>query len=229
MKIARLSILLLSLVFIVACSSGESSATDAEETNQANEATNINPNEEVDYSNSDLEKIYFAGGCFWGVEAYFERIYGVSETSSGYANGTGTNPTYESVISGEDGFAETVEVVYDPERVSLNELLAYFFAVIDPTLENQQGNDIGVQYRTGVYYVSDKQKEVIAEAFKQEQANYEEEIMTENIPLENYFLAEEEHQDYLAKNPDGYCHIDLNVLDDIEVDQDVYEPTSSDK
>ncbi|HLR75240.1 MAG TPA: peptide-methionine (S)-S-oxide reductase MsrA [Virgibacillus sp.] len=226
MQISKLSILVLSIILLVACSSeDDANNSNASPAEQTSEPTIDNPNKDIDYSNSDLEKIYFAGGCFWGVEAYFERIYGVAETSSGYANGDGTNPTYESVISGEDGFAETVEVIYDPDRVSLNELLAYFFEVIDPTLKNQQGNDIGVQYRTGVYYTEDEQQAVIAEAFRQEQANYDEEIVTENVPLENYYLAEEEHQDYLAKNPDGYCHIDLGVLDDIEIESDVYEPS----
>lgn len=162
-------------------------------------------------------------GCFWGVEAYFEEIPGVYETSVGYANGTGEEPTYMDVINGDMGFAETVEVIYDADIVGLNELLAYFFAVIDPTLQDQQGNDVGVQYRTGVYYVKEEQKDLIQEAFHQEQENYDERIVTELLPLGNYYLAEEEHQDYLAKNPNGYCHIDLNILDDLEIDTNVYE------
>lgn len=188
----------------------------------ARDIASNHPNQKSDFSGTDLAEIYFAGGCFWGVEAYFERIPGVYETSSGYANGTGTNPTYASVISGEEAFAETVMVVYDPERVTLNELLAYFFAVIDPTIKDQQGNDIGVQYRTGVYYVNEEQNAMIKAAFKQEQENYEAEIVTERLPLENFYLAEEEHQDYLTKNPNGYCHIDLDILNKIEIDPKVY-------
>jgi len=182
-----------------------------------------NPNRRVDYSNSKLKKIYFAGGCFWGVEAFFKRIYGVSDTTSGYANGTGNNPTYETVMTGKEQFAETVEVVYDPERIKLEELMDFFFKVIDPTMKNQQGNDKGVQYRTGIFYVNQDEATLIEKRVEQEQENYKKLIVTEVLPLDNYYLAEEFHQDYLAKNPAGYCHIDLTVLDDIHVDPSQYD------
>ncbi|MEK3886637.1 peptide-methionine (S)-S-oxide reductase MsrA [Bacillus sp. FSL K6-3431] len=173
-----------------------------------------NPNQDVDYSHSKLEKIYLAGGCFWGVEAYFARIYGVSNTTSGYANGSGENPEYEEVIKGDQGFVETVLVEYDPQRVSLTELLTYYFKVVDPTSVNRQGNDKGIQYRTGIYYVDEQNASIISALIKQEQKKYDEKIVTEVLPLNNYFLAEEYHQDYLEKNPGGYCHIDLSILDE---------------
>ena len=200
---------------LVACSGNSSSSYEKKTKNHNNYSS--------DLSNDNLDKVYFAGGCFWGVEAYFEQIPGVHETSSGYANGTGTNPTYTDVIQGDEGFVETVEVIYDADEVGLNELLAYFFAVIDPTIKDQQGNDVGVQYRTGVYYVDKEEKALIQKAFNQEQEKYDEQIVTELLPLDNYYLAEEEHQDYLAKNPNGYCHIDLNILDDSNIDEHIYE------
>lgn len=208
-------LIIFGCLFLVACSSNPSSSNEKE--------TRSNNNDAGELSTDNLEKVYFAGGCFWGVEAYFEQIPGVYETSTGYANGTGTNPTYMDVIQGDEGFAETVEVIYDADKVGLNELLAYFFAVIDPTVQDQQGNDVGVQYRTGIYYVKEEEKALIQEAFLQEQENYEKPIVTEVLPLDNFYLAEEEHQDYLAKNPNGYCHIDLNILDDLDVDENVYE------
>lgn len=208
-------LIIFGCLFLVACSSNPSSSNEKE--------TRSNNNDAGELSTDNLEKVYFAGGCFWGVEAYFEQIPGVYETSTGYANGTGTNPTYMDVIQGDEGFAETVEVIYDADKVGLNELLAYFFAVIDPTVQDQQGNDVGVQYRTGIYYVKEEEKALIQEVFLQEQENYEKPIVTEVLPLDNFYLAEEEHQDYLAKNPNGYCHIDLNILDDLDVDENVYE------
>lgn len=230
------SIFFCLLLLITACSSV---GTASKKLNPEAATSHLNTNSDnvivktstktVDYSNSKLEKIYFAGGCFWGVEAYFERIYGVYDATSGYANGTGENPTYEDVIRGEEGFAETVEVTYDPERVSLPELLDHFFKVIDPTLLNQQGNDVGIQYRTGIYYINDANAAVIAEAVKQEQNHYDEPIVTEVLPLINYYLAEESHQDYLNKNPNGYCHINLNILNEVEVDPTLYSKPSDEE
>ena len=148
------------------------------------------------------------------MEAYFSRIYGVYNVTSGYANGKGEDPSYEDVIIGDQGFAEAVHVEYDPELVSLSELLTYYFKVIDPTSLNRQGNDQGIQYRTGIYYEDEKDASVITMALEREQEQYDNPIVTEVLPLMNYFLAEEYHQDYLVKNPNGYCHIDLSILDD---------------
>lgn len=176
-----------------------------------------NINDKLDYSDSDQKKIYFAGGCFWGVEAYMGRIYGVSDVTSGYANGTKENPSYQDVIKGDDGFVEAVEITYDPERIDLETLVADLFLVIDPTSKDKQGNDVGEQYRTGIYFQDKKDAAIIQKAVEEQQASYDEEIVTEVEPLDNFYLAEDEHQDYLEKNPNGYCHIDLRVADQLAV------------
>ncbi|RKP58339.1 peptide-methionine (R)-S-oxide reductase [Cohnella endophytica] len=166
---------------------------------------------------SELRDLYLAGGCFWGVEAYMSRIKGVYDVTSGYANGEGENPTYKDVIRGDRGFAETVHVKYDPKQVTLQKLLADYFRVIDPTSENKQGNDQGIQYRTGIYYTHAEEAEVIQQVVSQEQDKYTKPIVTEVLPLRNYYLAEEYHQHYLEKNPNGYCHIDLSILNEQEI------------
>jgi peptide methionine sulfoxide reductase msrA/msrB len=192
----------------------------------------INPNLDLAFDKSGLEEIWLAGGCFWGVEAYMTRIYGVFDVTSGYANGDTENPTYEEVSYKNTGHAETVHVRYDPERVDLATLLNYFFKIINPTVLNQQGNDRGEQYRTGIYYKKDTDKVVIAQVIAREQEKYEDPIVTETEQLTNYTLAEEYHQDYLEKNPDGYCHIEFDSLEDqsipIEIDPMMY-PKPSDE
>lgn len=231
MRITMILLLLFIVTFFSACTLGEyKNLSNNTSENQASdkrigEITDVeNPNKNLDFSNSEFEKIYFAGGCFWGIEAYFERIFGIYDTKSGYANGTGNNPSYETVISGNEKFAETVEVTFDSKRVSLEELLDYFFRVIDPTLQDQQGNDKGVQYRTGVYYVTKHQKDKINQAIKTEQTNCDKEIVTEVLPLKNFYLAEDFHQNYLAKNPNGYCHINLDILKEVNINQNKYKP-----
>lgn len=179
------------------------------------DVTNIN--EHLNYEDSELHKIYFAGGCFWGVEAYFARLYGVQDTVSGYANGTGENPSYEDVIKGDQDFVETVEVTYDPDRISLETLIDHLFQVIDPTSIDKQGNDVGVQYRSGIYYSNEADAEIVKEAVKDEEQFYKKDIVTEAAPLDNFYKAEEFHQDYLVKNPNGYCHINLHALDDVKI------------
>ena len=171
-----------------------------------------NPNVGVMFDETSLEDLYLAGGCFWGVEAYMTRVYGVYDVTSGYANGSTENPSYEDLIYNNSGHAETVHVRYDPSLVSIEELLAYYFKVVDPTSLNQQGNDRGVQYRTGIYYTDETEKSIILEEVNKEQMMYEDKIVVEVLPLEHYYLAEEYHQDYLDKNPNGYCHIDLNLV-----------------
>ena len=159
--------------------------------------------------------IYLAGGCFWGVEAYMERVAGVVDAVSGYANGDPKlkDPSYEQVIAGS-GHAETVKVTYDADKIDLETVLDYYFRVIDPTSLNKQGNDRGVQYRTGIYYTDPADKAVIDQVVAQKQQDYKEKIVVEEQPLDNFYLAEMYHQDYLAKNPNGYCHIDLSLADD---------------
>ena len=155
--------------------------------------------------------IYLAGGCFWGVEAYFERIPGVLDAVSGYANGNTENPSYEDVVRRNTGHAETVRIDYDPEQISLGEILQYYFRVIDPTSLNKQGNDRGTQYRTGIYYTDAAEKPVIAQALADLAQQYSKPVVVENEPLKQFFVAEDYHQDYLTKNPNGYCHIDVSL------------------
>ena len=155
----------------------------------------------------NLRDIYYAGGCFWGVEKYFSLIPGVYDVTVGYANGTTKNPTYEEVRAGDTGHAETVHVRYDPDLVKLNTLTEHFFKIIDPTSLNRQGADVGEQYRTGIYFVNKEDIEVIKEIISEVRKEYVAPIVTELEPLRVYYLAEEYHQDYLEKNPNGYCHI----------------------
>lgn len=163
----------------------------------------------------NTRSIYLAGGCFWGIEAYLERVNGVVDAVSGYANGKDDidNPSYEQVIKGS-GHAETVKVTYDADKIDLETLLSYYFRVIDPTSLNRQGNDRGAQYRTGIYYTEAADKAIIDKALQKLQGKYERPVVVEKQPLKNFSMAESYHQDYLAKNPNGYCHVDLSLADD---------------
>lgn len=162
----------------------------------------------------NTKTIYLAGGCFWGLEAYFQRIDGVADAVSGYANGNTENPSYEDVVYRNTGHAETVKVTYDSGKLSLNDILQYYFRVIDPTSLNKQGNDRGTQYRTGVYYTDAAEKAVIEAALQAEQKKHSLPVLVENLPLKHFYDAEEYHQDYLVKNPGGYCHIDISKADE---------------
>ena len=189
-----------------------------------------NPNTNINFDKSKLKEIWLAGGCFWGIEAYMTRIYGVYDVTSGYANGNIDNPTYEQVCSGKTKFAEAVHVLYDPEKVSLEKLLISFFKVVDPTSKNKQGNDVGDQYRSGIYYKAVMDKIVIDNVIKNQQKKTTSQIYTEVLPLENFFLAEDYHQDYLEKNPNGYCHIDFSNLSEEVVNIEVKKyPRPSDE
>ncbi len=150
--------------------------------------------------------IYLAGGCFWGTQKFFDQFDGVIATEVGYANGNTEDPTYHEVCGGS-GHAETVKIVYDPEKITLKKLLEYYFMVIDPTSVNRQGNDRGIQYRTGIYYEDEALLPEIEEAYAVEEAAVGQKLAVEVLPLENYYTAEEYHQKYLDKNPGGYCHI----------------------
>ncbi len=163
--------------------------------------------------NTNYREIWLAGGCFWGLEAYLEKLNGVVHTNVGYANGNTQNPTYEQVCYSNTGHAEAVYVQYDPKIIDLPLLLTYFFKVVDPTSLNRQGNDRGYQYRSGVYYKDSADKTTIDQIIALEQKKYRAKIVTEVMPLSNYFEAEQYHQKYLQKNPNGYCHIDLKSLD----------------
>ena len=170
----------------------------------------LNPNAGIAYDKSALKDIWFAGGCFWGVQAYFARIYGVAETTAGYANGKTEHPSYYDLH--DTGHAETVHVRYDSEKVSLQTLINSFFRIIDPTSVNRQGADVGTQYRSGIYYESDAEFPVISAAVADEQKKHNTPVATEIKKLTHYYLAEDYHQDYLENNPGGYCHVNFSAL-----------------
>ena len=161
------------------------------------------------------KRIYFAGGCFWGTEHLFSLVEGVKRTEVGYANSRVPYPDYEEVCSGRTGAAETVEIVYDDTEVSLTELLSIYFRSIDPTTHNRQGNDRGTQYRTGIYYVDREDLPVIEAFVAAVERRSPEPIVVEVMPLENFYPAELYHQDYLDKNPGGYCHIDPALFEEV--------------
>ncbi len=156
---------------------------------------------------AENKDIYLAGGCFWGTEKYLDSIKGIIETNVGYANGNTENPTYEEVCRHNTGHAETVKVVYDPDIISLSFILDMYYDVINPTSVNKQGGDTGTQYRTGIYYTDMEDLDTITESIKKLQTRYDKPIAIEVLPLSNYYPAEEYHQKYLDKNPNGYCHI----------------------
>ena len=159
------------------------------------------------------KQIWLAGGCFWGLQAYLDKLHGVIHTNVGYANGNTENPSYEQVCYQNTGHAETVYVQYDPQMIPLPTLLSYFFRVVDPTTLNRQGNDRGVQYRSGIYYQDPADLPIILASISLEQKKYSTPLVVETLPLRNYAAAEEYHQKYLEKNPNGYCHIDIASLD----------------
>ena len=180
----------------------------------------------MDFSNEPENVIYLAGGCFWGIEHLMASIPGVIDAESGYANGR--NPedaNYQTICSRDTGFRETVRVEYDPGQVSLDALLMAYFYVIDPTVQNRQGNDIGTQYQTGVYYTNDAAKETVERIAAIERSRSPE-FHVEIGPLLNYYPAEEYHQNYLANNPYGYCHIpmeEIRLFSSLRIDPGDYQ------
>ena len=159
------------------------------------------------------KEIYVAGGCFWGTEHYIKQVKGVLSTEVGYANGHTKNPTYKEVCTDGTGFAEAVHIKYDPTVVSLSFLVKLYFASIDPTSYNKQGNDRGSQYRTGVYYTDPADRAVIKKVFDAEARKHSAPLEVELLPLKNFYRAEEYHQDYLDKNPGGYCHLPSSLFE----------------
>ena len=157
--------------------------------------------------------IYLAGGCFWGTEHFFKQLEGVTATEVGFANGHTEHPTYKEVYTDTTGHAETVRVSYDPQRVPLAFLLRMFFKAIDPLSLNQQGHDVGTRYRTGIYYTDPADLPVIEAVFAEQQALYDQPLAVEKLPLKAFYTAEEYHQDYLDKNPTGYCHLPLELFE----------------
>ena len=179
----------------------------------------VKPTEEIKKNETNMEgknikEIYFAGGCFWGTEHLFQLVRGVVDTEVGYANGKIKNPTYEQVISHTTGFAEAVKVRYDADQVNLPLLINLFFKSIDPTTIDRQGNDRGDNYRSGIYATDAATEAIVKTEVAKLAKNYDQPVVVETIPLKNFYKAEDYHQDYLDKNPGGYCHIPLSVFEE---------------
>ena len=168
-----------------------------------------------------MKEIYFAAGCFWGAQHFFAGVDGVKEAVAGYANGNGENPSYEQVYTDTTGFAETVRVRYDEGRISLPQLTELYFTIIDPLSLNKQGGDVGTRYRTGVYYTDKGDAAAIRPVFDAVAQRLGATLAVELEPLRNFYLAEERHQDYLDKNPEGYCHVPLKTFRYLRLYQDV--------
>ena len=155
---------------------------------------------------NNLEKATFGGGCFWCVEAVFERIDGVSDVISGYAGGHTKNPTYYEVTSGKTGHAEVCQITFDPAKISYDELLDIFWQAHDPTTLNRQGNDKGTQYRSAIYFHNNSQQKSIITSVEKAKKLFKDPITTEIKALDQFYIAEVNHQDYFANNPNvPYC------------------------
>ena len=175
---------------------------------------------------AELRTLYLAGGCFWGLEAYLKRLPGVRGTVVGYANGSTENPSYHDVCRWNTGHAETVAVTYDPRVLPTDVLLDAFFEAIDPTSVDRQGNDRGTQYRSGIYWTDEADLPAIEAALLRQQARYTSPIVTEVEPLDGFYPAEEYHQNYLEKNPNGYCHIpraEMGLFSRLRIDPGDYQ------
>ena len=160
-----------------------------------------------------MKQIYLAAGCFWGAEHYLQLINGVVSTRTGFANGNTEDPTYKEVYTDTTGYAETVKVEYDPEILSLETLVNLYFKSIDPLSVNRQGEDSGTRYRTGIYYTDPEDLPAVKKVYDEVAAEYGRPLAVELEPLRNFYSAEEYHQDYLNKNPQGYCHLPQALFD----------------
>ncbi len=158
------------------------------------------------------QTIYLAGGCFWGTQHFIDQINGIVESEVGFANSNTPNPSYKLVCTGATNAVETVKITYNPEVLPLDELLNLYFMTIDPTSVNRQGGDSGTQYRTGIYYIDNNDRETIDRQLAKLQTKYDKPLAIEVKPLQNYYPAEEYHQNYLDKNPNGYCHISPELI-----------------
>lgn len=157
-----------------------------------------------------MEQATFAGGCFWCTEAIFRRVKGVSKVVSGYSGGETENPDYEAVSAGSTGHVEAIQIVFDPKIISYEKLVEIFFHLHDPTTLNRQGSDVGTQYRSVIFYHNNEQKEITEKVRNkiEDEHIYQNKIVTEVIPFENFYKAEEYHQNFYANNPEyGYCRV----------------------
>ena len=168
----------------------------------------------IDLKGKNIKEIYFAGGCFWGTEHLFQQVRGVVATEVGYANGKIKNPTYEQVVSNTTGFTEAVKVKYDADEVDLKLLIDLYFKSIDPTTLNRQGNDVGDNYRSGIYFTDKETGAVVKSEVEKLAKNYSKKVVVETTNLKNFYKAEDYHQDYLDKNPGGYCHIEPGIFEE---------------
>ena len=164
-----------------------------------------------------MDIIYLAGGCFWGTQHYMSLIEGVVDTEVGYANGKVADPTYKQVYTDLTGHVECVKVVYDRDMISLETLCRLYFRSIDPLLVNRQGEDVGTRYRTGIYWINEADKAPVDQVYEDVQFGYESPLAVERTPLECFYSAEEYHQKYLIKNPEGYCHLSPQLMKTVSV------------
>lgn len=213
-RISRpLFLLLLIVFFLTGCSANDTGLVQGSASyDQSDEESKIVIEENTMEVPENMKTIYLAGGCFWGVQKFFDQFDGVVRTEVGYANGPDEAPDYQDVCR-SSGHAETVKVDYDSDVISLTELLNYYFMVIDPLSVNRQGNDRGIQYRTGIYYTEENQLPEIKAVYKAEEEKAGARLAVELLPLKNFFPAEEYHQKYLDRNPGGYCHIPSSFFD----------------
>jgi peptide methionine sulfoxide reductase msrA/msrB len=211
-RLGTVVVVVLVVAFVGAALSACSTTGPDAEADEAERATASEQIEGVE----GMSTIYLAGGCFWGVEKLMSSIDGVAATEVGYANGQTESPSYEDVVTGQTGYAETVRVDYDPEVAPLPFLLEWFYKGIDPTSLNRQGNDIGTQYRTGIYYSDPADAAVVEASLAALQEAFDEPLVVEAEPLDSFTSAEDYHQDYLEKNPGGYCHIDFALFKEAE-------------
>ena len=224
----RPALLLAAVLLLSGCAAGQRDMPrnpERKETGMAGQLSEPSGGESI-YMDTTENVIYLAGGCFWGMEQLMQSIPGVIDAESGYANGTcEADADYKTVCKGETGFRETVRVEYDPEQVSLDALLLAYFYVIDPTVENRQGNDRGSQYQTGVYFTNESARETVKRIAEIERGRSEK-FFVEIGPLKNYYPAEEYHQNYLEKNPNGYCHIpraEMELFSRLRIDPGDYQ------
>ena len=203
---------------------GNTVLSSSESESISNKVTNLIEKEETKSDTkkevTNMKEIYLAGGCFWGLEEYFSRINGVIDVVSGYANGNVETTNYQLIHSTDH--AETIHVTYDADKISLRELLLYYFRVIDPLSVNKQGNDVGRQYRTGIYYTDEADSAIIQEVMKEKEEQFGKKLAVETEKLRHFVVAEDYHQDYLKKHPNGYCHIDVRKANDPVIDVNKY-------
>ena len=221
-----LPLLLTAVLLLSGCTAGQKNIPQKTDEKERTGQPSDMSGEGSMYMDTTENVIYLAGGCFWGMEQLMQSIPGVIDAESGYANGTcEADADYKTVCKGETGFREAVRVEYDPGQVSLDALLLAYFYVIDPTVENRQGNDRGSQYQTGVYYTNESAKETV-ERIAEIERGRSEKFFVEIGPLKNYYPAEEYHQNYLEKNPNGYCHIpraEMELFSKLRIDPGDYQ------